>query len=37
MNIYQTLKRIAEIEFADIVRHTDYVGRKLRIYLIDET
>jgi len=37
MSIIDDLKRIAEIEFADIVRDCFFIGYKLRIVLIDNS
>ena len=33
----EDLKRIAEIEFSDIVENTDRIGTKLRVLLIDDS
>lgn len=35
MNPLEQLRRIAEIEFADIVVQTDFLGSKLRVLLTD--
>ena len=37
MIILEDLKRIAEIEFSDIVENTDRIGTKLRVLLIDDS
>lgn len=33
----EDIKRIADLEFSDIIRFTIYIGRKLRIYFIDKS
>ena len=33
----EDIKRIAEIEFSDIVENTDRIGTKLRVLLIDDS
>jgi len=37
MVVLETLRRIAEIEFSDVVLFSDMVGRKLRLWLIDDS
>ena len=37
MIFLEDLKRIAEIEFSDIVESTDRIGTKLRILLLDDS
>jgi len=37
MIVLEDLKRIAEIEFSDIVENTDRIGTKLRVLLIDDS
>ncbi|GJQ60167.1 MAG: hypothetical protein D8M57_14835 [Candidatus Scalindua sp. AMX11] len=37
MSIIDDLKRIAEVEYADIVKETLFIGYKLRIILVDNS
>ncbi len=37
MSVLDLLRRIAEVEFSDIVVQTDFLGSKLRVLLVDSS